>query len=185
MTTPVNNVSQPPLTTQMVDDKGIINQVWLYWFRDLYRRTAYKGANAIDQNKAELDGEIVSTNTLLNSTIVKVDTNTQDLIDHEVETGAHGSNGVIVGFNDVADEATYGLVKRMITLSDAVASTASVVVADASAAPAVYTQSHSQELVDLSNANKAAINSLVTDLNNAIIVLNNLILESKNTGQMT
>jgi 2-phospho-L-lactate guanylyltransferase (CobY/MobA/RfbA family) len=90
-----------------------------------------------------------------------------------------------VGFDDLADETTQGLVKRMISLSDAVASLVSVVVADASAAPATYTQAHTQSLVDLSNANKAAINLLVSDLNNAIIVLNDLILKSKNSGQMT
>lgn len=183
----------------MVNANGTPSKVWAIWFRDLYRRTAYKGGNAIDENKAETDAELLLINASLEETIVQVNVNIQDiannvisirlnatnLSNHEALEEAHGSNGVIVGFGDLADEATVGLVKRMTALADAIDSTASVVVADASTAPATYSQAHSQELVDLSNANKSAINTLVTDFNNTVTVLNNLIARSKTSGQMT
>lgn len=187
-----NLVSSPPLTTPITNGNGVLTRPWSIWFRDIYSRTSYKKSNAIDDNKIETDGEILTLNESIAVNIADIATNasaiqvnTANLLAHELLEIAHGSNGSIVGLDDLADETTQGLVKRMISLSDAVASVVSVVVADVSAAPATYTQSHSQELVDLSNANKAAINALVTDMNNAIIVLNNLILESKNTGQMT
>lgn len=190
----------------MLESNGMPSRAWSVWFRDLYRRTSYKGGNAIDENKATTDAELLVVTSSLEETIIQVNVNiegisvnadniginalaiqanTDALEEHELLETAHGSNGNIVGFDDLADEVTQGLVKRMALIADAIASTVNVVVADASVAPVAYTQSHSQELVDLSNANKAAINTLVTDFNNAVTVLNNLISESKTSGQMT
>tara|TARA_R110000744_G_scaffold56386_3_gene118964 strand:- start:2394 stop:3011 length:618 start_codon:yes stop_codon:yes gene_type:complete len=201
-----NLVSQPPLTVEITDKNGMPSRAWAIWFRDLYRRTAYKGGNAIDENKAEVDAELLVLTSSLEETIIQVNVNIEGITvnadniginalaiqvnaealgEHELLEIAHSSNGKIVGFLDLADETTVGLVKRMALLADAVASTVNVVVADASAAPAAYSQAHSQELVDLSNANKAAINTLVTDFNNAVTVLNDLIAKSKTSGQMT
>lgn len=211
-----NIVSQPPLTTAISDGHGMLSKAWSIWFRDLYRRTAFKGGNAIDENTTAIDGAIesladviivvenheirISSNTgnieinasaitanadniTLNADAIIV--NADNLTDHEALETAHGSNGNIVGFNDLATESLNGLVKRMATLADATTSIVSVVTADAAVAPALYDQAHSQSLVDLSNANKAAINLLVTDLNSSITVLNNLIARSKTSGQMT
>lgn len=201
-----NLVTAPPLLNPIADKNGNLSRAWSIWFRDLYRRTAYKGGNAIDDNKNEIDNSIIDIDATLqevidqviinidniqtnNTAIVVNETaiqqNETDLDVHEALTTAHGSNGNIVGFDDLATEVLYGLVKRMATLGDAIQSTATVVQADATAAPGAYSQTHSQELVDLSNANKAAINSLVTDFNNAVTVLNNLIARSKTSGQMT
>ena len=201
-----NLVSQPPLNTPIVDSSGLASRSFAIWMRDIYRRTAYKGGNAIDDNKAETAEELICINGTLEETIVQVNiniegisvnaenidfnglaiqANAENLVTHEELEEAHGSNGVIVGFNDLADETTQGLVKRMTLLANAVQSTIEVVIADAAAAPVAYSQAHSQSLVDLSNANKAAVNALVTDLNNAIIVLNDLIAKSKASGQMT
>jgi hypothetical protein len=194
-----NLVSQPPLNSPVVDSIGMLNKSWAIFFRDIYNRVGYKGGNAIDENKAINDAELLVVSSSLEETIVQVNenidgistnvlsiqANTDALSAHELLEEAHGSNGVIVGFDDLADETTQGLVKRMTVLADAIASTAGVAVADASVAPAAYSQAHSQELVDLSNANKAAINTLVTDFNNAVIVLNNLIALSKTSGQMS
>lgn len=186
-----NLVGAPPLTTSIVDANGMLNRSWSIWFRDLYRRTSYKGGNAIDANKTEIDNAFIDVNSTLEDVIAQVIvnvesilTNETDIADHVALESAHGSNGNIVGFNDLANDLVVGLVGRMAALSDAIESTSTVVVADASAAPVAYTQSHSQELVNLSNANKAAINSLVTEFNAAVIVLNTLISSSKASGQM-
>jgi len=201
-----NNVSQPPFTTPLLDGNSLISRPWSNWFRDVYRRIGYKGGNAIDDNKFETDEELVDINASLAETIIQVNVNIEgisvnvdnialnviaiqlnadNLIAHEELEIAHGSNGDIVGFLDLADEVTVGLVKRMALLADAIASTVNIVQADVIAAPATYTQAHSQSLTDLTNANKAAINTLVTDFNNAVTILNNLIANSKTSGQMT
>ena len=98
---------------------------------------------------------------------------------------AHGSNGDIVGFNDTADEATVGLVRRMALIADAVDTTVDIVTSDIGAAPATYDQTYTQSVTDLTNENKAAINQLASDLNDAIAVLNSLLSESQTSGQMT
>lgn len=49
-----NLVSQPPLTIPITDGNGILSKAWAIWFRDLYRRTGYKGGNAIDDLAAEI-----------------------------------------------------------------------------------------------------------------------------------
>lgn len=98
---------------------------------------------------------------------------------------AHGSNGDIVGFNDVADETIVGLVRRMALIANAVDTTVNIVTTDIGAAPATYDQNYTQSVTDLTNENKAAINQLASDLNNAIAVLNNLLSESQTSGQMT
>tara|TARA_R110000744_G_scaffold314268_1_gene421325 strand:- start:1788 stop:2399 length:612 start_codon:yes stop_codon:yes gene_type:complete len=197
-----NQVSLPPLNVPMINSDGTPSRVWSAWFRDLYKRTADKGGNAIDDNKGVIDGTIKTLEEVIAQVLINIidisgnsddiatnalaiQSNTDNLETHELLETAHGSNGDIVGFDDLADEITQGLVKRMALLTDAIASTVDVVQADASVAPAAYSQAHSQELVDLSNANKAAINTLVTDFNNAVTVLNNLIARSKASGQMT
>lgn len=38
----------------MVDDSGYMTRNWQIFFRDMYRRTAYKGDNAIDNNSADI-----------------------------------------------------------------------------------------------------------------------------------
>ena len=104
---------------------------------------------------------------------------------HINASSAHNSNGDIVGFNDLADETTDGLVKRMALIADAVDSLVNITTADIGPAPAAYDQSYTQLVADLTNENKAAANQLSTDLNAAIAVINNLLAESKTSGQMT
>ena len=197
-----NLVSQPPLTTAMVDELGRPSRAWSIFFRDLYRRTAYKGGNAIDDNEILIDDTIetlaeavaqilvnsaaISANqTAIQTNVDAIQTNADNLQAHEDLEEAHDSNGVIVGFNDLADETTVGLVNRMATLADAVSSTVNITTADLGAAPAAYSQAYAQANADLTNENKAAINQLATDLNAAITALNTLIANSKTAGQMT
>lgn len=65
-----NLVSQPPLNVPMVNADGTPSKVWAIWFRDLYRRTSYKGGNAIDDNKGVIDGTVDTLEELI---IVVVD----------------------------------------------------------------------------------------------------------------
>jgi hypothetical protein len=203
-----NIVGAPPLTTPIVDGSGILSRSWSIWFRDLYRRTAYKGGNAIDDNKSEIDNTIIDIDSTLNDVIEQVLINinniavnsndilqnANDLGDHEALEEAHGSNGNIVGFNDLATELAVGLVKQMALIADATdatESTVSVDSPDATTAPATYNQAQVESIVTLANETKADVNQLVSDLNtvvgeiNGIVSLfNELLTNSKNSGQM-
>lgn len=225
-----NLVSKPPLQVKIIDQNGLMARAWSVWFRDLYRRVAYKGGNSIDDNIEDIDDlvkaveaniiaiaenkEAIETNALaiaqnaediaVNSAAivqnalaiaqntVNITANAQAIVllansldSHVNASQAHGSNGDIVGFNDLADEATVGLVKRMASIADAVETTVDITTADIGAAPAAYDQAYTQSVTNLTNENKAAINQLASDLNDAIAVLNNLLAESKTSGQMT
>ncbi len=225
-----NLVSKPPLQVKLIDQNGLMNRAWSVWFRDLYRRVAYKGGNSIDENIEDIDdlvaaveaniiaiaankdsieenalaiaqnAEDIATNSeaivqnalAIAQNTVNITANAQAIVllansldNHVNASQAHGSNGDVVGFNDLADEAIVGLVKRMASIANAVDSTVNITTADIGAAPATYDQAYTQLVTDLTNENKAAINQLASDLNDAIAVLNNLLAESKTSGQMT
>lgn len=218
-----NLVSKPPLQVKLTDPNGLMNRAWSVWFRDLYRRVAYKGGNSIDENIEDIDDlinavqvnreaiELNAANIAENKediaenaesiiqNALAIAENAEDIVanseailllsvaldSHVNAFEAHGSNGDIVGFNDLATEVLAGLVERMASISDAVDSTVDITTPDIGAAPAAYNQAYTQSVTDLTNENKAAINQLASDLNAAIGVLNNLLAESKSSGQMT
>ena len=225
-----NLVSKPPLQVKLIDQNGLMNRAWSVWFRDLYRRVAYKGGNSIDDNIEDIDQlvaaveaniiaiaankEAIEENALaIAQNAEDIAANTESIIQNalaiaqnasDIATNAaaivlltnsidshinafqaHGSNGDIVGFNDTATESAVGLVARMTSIADAVETTVDITTADIGAAPATYDQTYTQSVTDLTNENKAAINQLASDLNDAIDVLNNLLAESKTSGQMT
>ncbi|WP_375194143.1 hypothetical protein, partial [Marinobacter sp.] len=169
-------------------------------FRDLYRRVAYKGGNAIDDNIEDIDdlvaaveaniiaiaenkeaiavneqniaenAEAIAKNILdIAENADNIEINRQaieqlelTLNNHINASQAHGSNGDIVGFNDLADESTVGLVKRMVSIADAADSMVDITTADIGPAPAAYDQVYAQLVTDLTNENKAAINQLAS-----------------------
>lgn len=219
----------PPLQSPIVDANGLMNRAWSTFFRDIYRRIAYKGGNSIDANtdainelilaieenarniavnkeSIEENALLIAENTeniLINAEAIvqnalaisentaQIALNIQAIISlaesldiHVNAFEAHGSNGEIVGFNDLANESLAGLVKQMLLVSDAAESSVNIVTADLSAAPAIYDQAYMQLVADLTNENKAAVNQLSLDLNAAIAQLNELIANSKSSGQM-
>ncbi len=122
----------------MIDSNGMPSKAWSVWFRDLYRRTSYKGGNAIDDNKETTDEELLLITASLEETISQVNENIEDistnadnLNTHEQLDEAHGSNGNIVGFNDAATALLFGLVKQMVLVANAVDSTVDVTSPDA------------------------------------------------------
>ena len=109
-----NLVSQPPLNTPIVEANGLPSKVFAIWLRDIYRRTAYTGGNAIDDNKKEIDEAIEcidgALDTLDEVIVVvidheeRIDVLEDGVDDHIAAEEAHDSNGNIVGFNDLADD---------------------------------------------------------------------------------
>ena len=200
-----NLVSQPPLTVAISDSNGMLNKSWAIWFRDLYRRTAYKGGNAIDANKEVTDAELLAINASLEETILQVNeniegitTNTNNLVEHESLESAHGSNGDIVGFNDLATDLLFGLVKQMLLVTDAnesnvnidspnatvstvnvvspnaIVSTVSVASPDVALAPAAYNQTFTDTIVTMVNELKGDVNQLVSDVNPSATLSNEI-----------
>ena len=55
MTSSPNIVTQPPLTNPVLDASGKFDRAWGIWFRDVYKRVAYKGGNAIDDNLISIE----------------------------------------------------------------------------------------------------------------------------------
>lgn len=98
-----------------------------------------------------------------------------DLTTHEALTSAHGVTGNNVGTEDYASSLIGGVVLEAANVTDAVASTVSVVSPDATDLPTVLT---------LANETKADVNQLVTDLNNAIAQLNAFLAANQTSKQM-
>jgi len=73
----------------------------------------------------------------------------------------------------------------MALVNDAVASTAEVTLADVGVAPVTYDQTYAQAQTDLINDVKAKHNTLLTDVNNAITQLNDMIDKAKTAKQMS
>ena len=180
----INQVTPPPLKSPISDANGNITNAWAIWCRDLYARTSDKKSNSIDENKNESDQSFLAVDVTLEQTIDQVNVNTGDILGHSELEAAHGSNGNIVGFNDLATEVIQGLVKQVAAVEDAVNSTVEVT-ETAVDAPLLYSQNSAQETTGLARANKAGINQLTTDLNAVKSVLNLLISNSKAAGQMT
>lgn len=197
MATSVNNVAQPPLVSPIVDSEGKLNRAWASWFRDLYRRVAYKGGNSIDDNTesiGNIDDELLGVGATIELIIEAVNDNEITMNSHIAAESAHGSNGNIIGANDTATILASGLVKMMALVSNAInasPSTVSVDSPDATTAPIAYDQIQVESIVTLANETKSDVNQLAADLNtvvtevNAIVTqLNDLIAKSKTAGQM-
>ena len=200
-----NLVSQPPLNTPLVDGNGMPTRALAIWMRDVYRRVAYKGGNAIDDNKAETDEALIGIGSTLEETIVQVNENiegislnAENLESHEALEEAHGSNGNVVGFNDIATVLLVGLVNQMALVNNAVDSTVSVTSPNATTstvsvtspdatistvsvdspsvatAPAVYDQAFTDTIVTLVNELKSDVNQIVADVNPSATLVNEL-----------
>jgi hypothetical protein len=103
---------------------------------------------------------------------------------HEGAVVAHGSAGNIVGNLNFCTDLVGGVVLLMDFVVSAVASTAEVTIADVGAAPVAYSQTYADSQTALINDVKAKHNTLLTDVNNAITQLNELITNSITAKQM-
>ena len=122
--------------------------------------------------KADTLSEEVGSNTIgVLANRVDINTNTdniaivtQDLADHEADNSAHGVTGDNVGTEDFSQPATGGVV----LLAALVADLTQIATADIAAAPALYDQTYTQSVTDLTNENKAKINEVVLKVNEII-----------------
>ncbi len=105
--------------------------------------------------------------------------------DHRAASSAHGSNGNIVGFSDLAGTSTVGLVKKAVAVTDASASAVSVTSADAGTMSAGYVQTEAQRTATLADELKADVNTLVTDTNLIKTQLNALLAALRTSGSVT
>lgn len=198
--TAVNQVPQPPLQVPILDANGRMSKPWAIYNRELYNYLAFKGGNAIGglEEQVETNATNIQTNadniaqntTDISTNADNIQTNADDISDldteldgHIADETAHGSNGNIVGFNDEATELLFGLVQQMALVSDAATSSESAS-GNPGAAPAAYDQAYADAQTDLAVSCRNAINGLVSDFNDAVVQLNELIDNSKTSGQM-
>lgn len=101
---------------------------------------------------------------------------------HTALTTAHGSNGQIVGKNDVATTTARGLMLVAAASGNAATSTVSVTSANAATQTAAYVQADVQSIATLANETKGDVNQLVTDLNTVAASLNDLKAKLRTAG---
>ena len=107
------------------------------------------------------------------------------LTDHVLSTSEHGVTGDNVGTEDFCQELIGGVVLLCALVADAAASAAEVTIADVGSAPAAYQQGYADLQTNLINDVKAKHNTMLTDLNNAVAQLNDLIAKMKTAKQMS
>jgi len=151
-------------------------------------------ADAIDINTADiaaLDLRVTQNELDIDSLGLRVTQNETDiaainvtLSAHIAQTDAHGATGDIVGNLDYCTELVGGVVLLMDLVADAIASTAEVTLADVGLAPAAYDQGYQDDQTNLINDVKSKHNQMLSDLNDAIVQLNDMIAKSKTANQM-
>lgn len=133
-----------------------------------------------DSNLAILsNAESISTNSLA------ISESTQIVTAHVAAEAAHGSNGNVIGANDLATETVGGLVKKLSLVTAATDSTVDISLADLLDAPLSYDPTSQQLLINLCNEQKTAINQLKADLNAVNSVLSSVISKAKDAGLMS
>ena len=104
---------------------------------------------------------------------------------HTALTSAHGANGDIVGFGDIATTTDEGLVLMAAASVNASTSSVSVTSANAATQTAGYVQADVQSIATLANETKGDVNQLVTDLNAAIASINDLKTKLRAAGVLS
>jgi len=108
-----NQVSQPPLISPVVDSFGKLTKPWSTWFRDLYKRTSFKGGNAIDENteaNKTIENDLVDTNASLDETIDAVNINIVDIAVNEQDIKNNSDrieaneDDIAINIQDISDE---------------------------------------------------------------------------------
>ncbi len=146
----------------------------------------------INKNNIASNTTAITANTLnisMNANGISINagdiaTNSADIANHIALNSAHGVSGDNVGTGNFCTLLTGGVVLLSALVNDAIQSTVSVTSPDASAAPVAYDQAQIQEIVNLANEMKADINTLVSDVNNAIVQLNDFIAKNQAANQM-
>ena len=128
----------------------------------------------------------VAQNTIdITGNTAGIATNASNFSAHDNSDSQHGVTGDNVGTGDFPTLLVGGAVLLSALVANAVASTATVVLADVGAAPVAYSQAYAQSQTDLINDVKAKHNTLVVDLNNVVTQFNDLIAKAIAANQMS
>uniref|UniRef100_UPI0035C69DF6 hypothetical protein n=1 Tax=Serratia quinivorans TaxID=137545 RepID=UPI0035C69DF6 len=95
-----NLVSKPPLQVKLIDQNGLMNRAWSVWFRDLYRRVAYKGGNAIDDNIEDIDDLVAA----VEANIIAIAENKEAISVNE-QNIAENAEAIAKNILDIAENA--------------------------------------------------------------------------------
>lgn len=87
--TTTNLVSQPPLNSAVIDQQGRMSRPWAIFVRDLYKRTAFKGGNSID----DIALDVEKLTLLVEQNIEDIASNAQNI--------ATNAEGIIKNADDI------------------------------------------------------------------------------------
>ncbi|WP_333608813.1 hypothetical protein [Arsukibacterium sp.] len=172
----VIKVSPPPIAVRIVDENGMPTRELKEYLYRLWDRTANPAGNQLDDATltAEQAADVAQTSIQLTGNATQQIQQLTVLFNllltqfnaHVGQETAHGSNGKIIGQNDIATLAIAGLVKKAASVDLPDSTTASTSATVIAAAPATYNQAHYQTVVDLLNSRTTQLNTLITDYNN-------------------
>lgn len=129
-----------------------------------------------------INGQITSLSTRVTTAEGNITTLQTNLASHVGAQSAHGATGDIVGTNDYCTATVGGTVLLAAAQANAVASAVTPPAA-LGAASATYVQAEQQAQSDAVNALIANINTLKSDLNAAITVINNMLATERTAKQ--
>lgn len=141
--------------------------------------------SALDTRVTTAEGEIVTLDGRVTVNEADIAQNALDIATHVGSNSEHGATGDIVGTGDYCTELLGGTVLRAALSANAVSSTATIALAALGAAPAAYSQAYAQSQSNLINDIRTKHNTSITDLNNAIGVINDIIAKAKTAKQMS
>lgn len=145
-------------------------------------------AERIDENTSSIEvneaGIVQNALDIVNNASDIIN-NANNLIDHEADDSVHGVTGVVVGTEDYPTSIVGGAVLLSALVADAVSSVAEITLPDIASSPAAYSQSYQDSQTDMINDIKAKHNTLLADLNLAIVQFNLLIANEIAAKQMS
>lgn len=162
------------LSIESLDERVVIVEAQIVAL-DLRVDTLETEVAAIDIRLTTAEGDISTLRIDLDQLRLEFDT-------HVANQSAHGATGDIVGTDDYATALVGGTVLLATAVANAAASTVSVTLPDATAAPAAYNQAQAQSVVTLANEMKGDINTLVANFN-ALTTQFNALLASERTAK--
>lgn len=144
--------------------------------------------SAIEENTdniAQNASDISDNATDIGNNTLAINDVTTNFNNHNASDSEHGVTGDNVGTGDFATDILGGVVRLAALVADASVTSVAIATADIGAAPVAYSQAYAQEQTDLINEEKAVINTLVTDVTDAIDQLNAFLAANKTALQMS
>lgn len=105
----------------MIDGNGLVNKAWSIWFRDLYKRTSYKGGNAIDSIQDQVNALIIAVDELAKQVaenVIAIAKNASDIAANAVAIKANLDAINFLRFDVIDAGAPFTTTKNQIVIAN-------------------------------------------------------------------